>query len=196
MSPKNEKQNKPKMKDLITAELADTRVMIWDHEQGSKIYNSGFFGKPLGIRKPKGDIFDRPLELTLIEACYLLEQEKIIIHYQGSQEKVPLKKLQEKGKNAIHLFDEKMLIYKDIRKRGMVPRPGLKFGADFAVYLQGPGLDHSPYVISALPRGSELSAMELVRAGRLATSVRKKYVIATIPKSNQVRYYGFVWFKP
>jgi tRNA-intron endonuclease len=196
MSPKNEKQNKPKMKDLITAELADTRVMIWDHEQGSKIYNSGFFGKPLGIRKPKGDIFDRPLELTLIEACYLLEQEKIIIHYQGSQEKVPLKKLQEKGKDAIHLFDEKMLIYKDIRKRGMIPRPGLKFGADFAVYLQGPGLDHSPYVISALPRGSELSAMELVRAGRLATSVRKKYVIATIPKSNQVRYYGFVWFKP
>ncbi len=191
-----DKQTKTEKRIAISAELVDNRVMIWDHEQGSKIYNNGFFGKPLGIRKPKGDSFDRPLELTLLEACYLLEQEKIVIYYQGSQEKVPLQKLEERGKKAMPLFEEKMLIYKDIRKRGMIPRPGLKFGADFAVYQQGPGLDHSPYVISAIPRGSELSAIELVRAGRLATSVRKKFVIATILKSNEVRYYGFAWFKP
>jgi len=196
MIPKQKKQNKSEKKVVISAELVDNRVMIWDHVQGSKIYNAGFFGKPLGIRKPKGDNFDRPLELTLIEACYLLEQKKIVIYYQGNKEKVPLTKLQKKGKDNVHLFDEKMLIYKDIRKKGMIPRPGLKFGADFAVYQQGPGLDHSLYVISAIPRGSELSAMELVRAGRLATSVRKKFVIATILKTNQVRYYGFVWFKP
>ncbi|RLI68731.1 tRNA-intron lyase [Candidatus Heimdallarchaeota archaeon] len=94
------------------------------------------------------------------------------------------------------LFEEKMLIYKDMRRRGLVPRPGLKFGADFAVYQHGPGIDHSPYVISALPRGSKLTALELIRAGRLATSVKKKFVIATILSNNEVRYYGFVWTKP
>ena len=196
MISKKKKQNKSKKKAVVSAELINNRVMIWDHVQGSKVYNSGFFGKPLGIRKPKGDKFDRPLELTLIEACYLLEQKRIAIYYQGSKEEVPLKKLQKKGKDNIKLFDEKMLIYKDIRKRGMIPRPGLKFGADFAVYLKGPGLDHSPYVITSIARGTKLSAMELVRAGRLATSVRKKFVIASIQKSNQIRYYGFVWFKP
>jgi len=96
MKPSDKKQGKVMKKTAITAELVDNRVMIWDHKQGSKIYNNGFFGKPLGIRKPKGENFDRPLELTLIEACYLLEQERIDIYYQGSQEKVPLKKLQEK----------------------------------------------------------------------------------------------------
>ena len=102
----------------------------------------------------------------------------------------------KKGKAGDPLFEEKILIYTDIRKRGLIPRPGLKFGADFAVYHKGPGLDHSPYVITALPKGSDLTAIELVRAGRLATSVKKKFVIATILKSNKVSYFGFVWQKP
>ena len=59
-----------------------------------------------------------------------------------------------------------MLVYKDIRNRGLIPRPGLKFGAYFAVYQKGPGIDHSHYVITTLEKGSELTAIELVRAGR------------------------------
>ncbi|HUT82015.1 MAG TPA: tRNA-intron lyase [Candidatus Bathyarchaeia archaeon] len=180
----------------IYAELIKNRVMVWDFSQGSKLYNSGFFGKPLGIRKPKGEEFDRPLELSLIEACYLLEKKKIIIYRVDKKFPVEFVELIKIGKKSIDLFEEKMLIYKDMRRRGLIPRPGLKFGADFAVYQQGPGIDHSPYAITALPKGSELTARELVRAGRLATSVRKKFVIATILASNEVRYYGFVWDKP
>lgn len=186
----------PGKKTNIIAELVEDRVIIWDFEKGSKLYLSGFYGKPIGIRKPKGDNFERPVELSIIEAVYLLEKEKIQVVQQKTKESIPLKNLIKKGQKTIPLFDEKMLIYKDIRSRGLIPRPGLKFGADFAVYQQGPGLDHSPYVITALKRGSELSAIELVRAGRLATSVRKKFVIATILSSNKVKYYGFVWNKP
>ena len=181
---------------IILAELVKDRVMIWDHEQGSKLYTNGFYGKPVGIRKPKGENFDRPLELSLIEACFLLENKRIIVYEATKDKKISLEKLEAIGKKTIQLFEEKMLIYKDMRRRGLVPRPGLKFGADFAVYQHGPGIDHSPYVISALPRGSKLTALELVRAGRLATSVKKKFVIATILSNNEVRYYGFVWTKP
>ncbi len=180
----------------IFAELIKNRVMVWDFSQGSRLYNSGFYGKPLGIRKPKGEEFDRPLELSLIEACYLLEKKKIIVYRVEKKFPVNFEELLKIGKKAIDLFEEKMLIYKDMRKRGLIPRPGLKFGADFAVYQQGPGIDHSPYVITALPKGSELTARELVRAGRLATSVRKKFVIGTILTNNEVRYYGFTWDKP
>lgn len=180
----------------ITGELIEDRVMIWDHSNGSKIYNTGFFGKPLGIRKPKMEEFDRPLELSLLEACYLTKKNQIRVIDGKSKNEISIENLMKIGKARIELFDEKMLIYEDIRTRGMIPRPGLKFGADFAVYQQGPGLDHSPYVITALPRGSELTAIELVRAGRLATSVRKKFVIATILPSNEVKYFGFVWQKP
>ncbi|HUU77850.1 MAG TPA: tRNA-intron lyase [candidate division Zixibacteria bacterium] len=188
---KSQKNNKP-----IIGELIEERVMVWDFSQGSQLYNSGFFGKPLGIRKPKGEEFDRPLELSLLEACYLQKIKQIEVIDSKTKYKIEHENLLKIGKSKIDLFEEKMLIYEDIRKRGMIPRPGLKFGADFAVYHQGPGLDHSPYVISALPKGSELTAIELVRAGRLATSVRKKFVIATILSNNEVKYFGFTWQKP
>ncbi|NHJ86241.1 MAG: tRNA-intron lyase [Asgard group archaeon] len=192
----NEQAKKPEKSSEINAELIEQRVIVWDHDEGSKLYADGFFGKPLGIRKPKGESFDRPLELTLIEACYLVEKKKINVKIKETNQILTEEILISIGKKHIDLFEEKMLIYKDIRNRGLIPRPGLKFGADFAVYQQGPGLDHSPYVITALPRGSELTAIELVRAGRLATSVRKKFVIATILHNNEVRYFGFVWQKP
>ncbi len=180
----------------IITELIDDRVMIWNHSQGAKMYNSGFFGKPVGIRKPQGDEFDRPVELSLLEACYLLKAKRIRVINSDKSQEFTYKELFRISKSKIELFEEKMLIYEDIRRRGLIPRPGLKFGADFAVYHKGPGLDHSPYVITARSRGTKLTAIELVRAGRLATSVRKKYVIATILSNNEIKYYGFVWKKP
>ena len=180
----------------IEAELIGDRVIVWDIELGSQLYSAGFFGKPVGIRKPKENQFDRPLELSLIEAYYLLKNKKISIIDKKFKNYLTAENLMKKGKAGDPLFEEKILIYTDIRERGLIPRPGLKFGADFAVYHKGPGLDHSPYVITALPKGSDLTAIELVRAGRLATSVKKKFVIATILKSNKVSYFGFVWQKP
>ncbi|NHJ39015.1 MAG: tRNA-intron lyase [Asgard group archaeon] len=118
------------------------------------------------------------------------------VYIKNKEKPVEYDYLIERGKKAIQLFEEKILVYKDIRKRNLIPRPGLKFGADFAVYKEGPGIDHSQYVVTTLPRGSELTAIELVRAGRLATSARKKFVIATILSNNEIRYYGFEWYKP
>ncbi|NHJ48936.1 MAG: tRNA-intron lyase [Asgard group archaeon] len=193
MTFKMTKSEKPKP---VLAELIDDRVMVWDHQEGSRLYNAGYFGKPIGIRKPKGDSFERPLELSLIEACYLMEKGMIEIYIEKKDNLIKSNVLIKKGKKTISLFEEKMLVYKDIRNRGLIPRPGLKFGADFAVYQKGPGIDHSPYVITTLEKGSELTAIELVRAGRLATSVRKRFVIATILASDEIRYYGFKWDKP
>jgi tRNA-intron endonuclease len=71
----------------------------------------------------------------------------------------------------------------------------LKFGADFAVYQHGPGIDHSPFLVHVLSSSSKMPPIEMVRAGRLATTVRKKFIIATIT-SKKAYYYAFSWFKP
>jgi tRNA-intron endonuclease len=181
---------------IIEGELIGQKVMIWDYDQGSKLYAAGFFGKPLGIRKPKTQQFDRPSQLSLIEATYLVKQGKLVVTKDNKKKPLSYKELFQIGEKYYEHFEEKLVVFEDIRKRGLIPRPGLKFGADFAVYQKGPGIDHSPYVITALPRGSDLTAIGLVQAGRLATSVRKKFVIATILKNNEIRYYGFVWRRP
>ena len=62
---------------MFHAELLRNRVLVWNHEEGSALYKEGFYGKPLGIRKPKTFDFDRPLELSLFEALYLLTKNRI-----------------------------------------------------------------------------------------------------------------------
>src|SRR2546422_6054403 len=62
------------------AELIGTRLIVWDAKTGLDIYRSGFFGKPVGIPKPKPDQdFDVPLLLDLMEGLYLLEHRRISV---------------------------------------------------------------------------------------------------------------------
>ena len=180
----------------ITANLIGNRVIIFNPEEGSSLYKDGFYGKPVGIRKPKTFDFDRPLELSLIEAYYLLELGKITIISQDGGNPINNEEFRAVAEEFHTNFLNKYLVYKDLREKGYVVRPGLKFGADFAVYIHGPGIDHAPFIVHVLESRDNISAIEMVRAGRLATSVRKKFVIATVPLSNQISYYIFTWFKP
>jgi len=170
------------------------QVIVWNSEQGSYLYRQGYFGKPLGIRKPKSPYFDRPLELTLLEARYLQEIDMIKIF----DKEVPLSNSDFKDicKIRFSKFEDLYTVYRDLRSKRYIVRPGLKFGTDFAVYKRGPGIDHAPFLVSIFPKKSKLEPIDLVRAGRLATSVRKRYVIATVLSDQQVRYYVFQWSRP
>ncbi len=135
----------------IKGQLVDKQVIIWHPEQGSYIYQLGYFGKPVGIRKPKSPRFDRPLELTLLEASFLLYKEKIVIYEEESI--LSEEEFSEICKKRFSKFEDLYAVYKDLRDKRYIVRPGLKFGTDFAVYKRGPGIDHSPFLISLIPRG-------------------------------------------
>ncbi len=66
------------MAKAATAELIGTRLIVWDHIQGMSLYRMGFFGKPVGIPKPKPEQdFKAPLMLDLMEGLYLLDRKII-----------------------------------------------------------------------------------------------------------------------
>ncbi|WP_287584570.1 tRNA-intron lyase [Candidatus Borrarchaeum sp.] len=180
----------------LEAELLEDRIIVWNPKVGSWLYKHGYYGKPVGIRKPKHFNFTRPLELSLLESTYLLSINKLRIKRAISNKPISYEELKRIGELHYDRFTEKFLVYTDLRKKGYVVRPGLKFGADFAIYEHGPGIDHSPLIVHVLSRGVELSPIELVRAGRLATTVRKKFTIATVPPDGTPRYFMFSWFKP
>ena len=180
-------------KEKIRADIIGNRIIVFNTEHGSQLYKDGFFGKPVGIRKPKTFEFNRPLELSLIEAYYLLEKGKIEIY---DKEKISNTQFLKLVKAHYENFESKYLVYKDLRAKNFVVRPGLKFGADFGVYEHGPGIDHAPFIVHVLPNTKKISAIEMVRAGRLATSVRKKFIIATLPMPDKINYFIFTWFKP
>jgi tRNA-intron endonuclease len=184
------------MPKKTTVELVENFLIVWDPSEGTELYKKGFYGKPLGIAKPKNPEFSVPLVLDLLEGLYLAERKLISIHEGRLKKKVTLKKLRQIAKQLYEEFDEKYAVYRDLRSKDLVVTPGIKFGCDFAVYKYGPGVEHAPYMVSVKKAESSLSATEIVKTGRLATTVRKRFIIA-VPnlESGKTRYLIFRWFK-
>jgi tRNA-intron endonuclease len=177
-------------------ELIENFLVVWDSSEGSQLYKAGYYGKPLGIAKPKIPEFNVPLLLDLMEGLYLAEKKRVAIYEGPDKRKVGFKKLKQKAKQLYEEFDEKYAVYHDLRDSGLVVTPGIKFGCDFAVYKYGPGVEHAPYMVSVKKSDSDLSATEIVKAGRLATTVRKRFIIA-VPDlaAGRTKYLIFKWFK-
>ncbi len=180
----------------IKVELIENFLVVWNSTEGSQLYKTEFYGKPLGIPKPKIPEFDVPLLLDLMEGLYLAEKGTITIYEGSEKRKVGLKKLKQKARQLYDEFDEKYAVYRDLRDSELIVTPGIKFGCDFAVYKYGPGVEHAPYMVSVKKAGSEISATEIVKAGRLATTVRKRFIIA-VPDldTEETKYLIFKWFK-
>jgi tRNA-intron endonuclease, archaea type len=175
-----------------TAELLDdNRLVIWSIDESREIYNNGFYGKPLGTPRPTED-FNAPLLLDPVEALYLLEKKRIKITSKGKN--VPKKMLQKIQLETFTGFKDKYRVYKELREKGYVATPGIKYGSDFAVYENGPGRDHAPYVVQIMSEDDFLSAAEIVKAGRLASTVRKAFIIAIVNEEN-VRFVEFNWWR-
>jgi len=184
------------MPKKIEVEFIENFLVVWNSKDGSELYKMGFYGKPLGIAKPKIPEFNVPLILDLMEGLYLTEKGIITVREGSEKRKVSLKKLLQMARKLYEEFDEKYAVYKDLRDSGLAVTPGIKFGCDFAVYKHGPGVEHAPYMVSVKKAKSEITATEIVKAGRLATTVRKRFIIA-VPdlEKEKIRYLIFKWFK-
>jgi tRNA-intron endonuclease len=180
----------------IKAELIGTRLMVWNPEDGMRLYRMGFFGKPVGVPKPKpGEDFEEPLMLDLMEGLYLSEKGAIKVVDGHSGRAVSKGRLRALAGKTYKGFSKAYEVYKDIREKGYVVTPGIKFGTDFAVYEHGPGIDHAPFIVSVHEGSERVGPFEIVRAGRLATTVRKQFIIAVPKGKEKVEYLVFRWFK-
>jgi tRNA-intron endonuclease len=180
----------------IKGELVENRIVIWDLEQSRNLFGEGFYGKPLGVPKPKGTDFNSPLILDLIEGYYLLKNNKLTIYKDSERNVVSVKKMDTICKNEYADFDNKYLVFTELRKAGYVVTPGIKFGCDFAVYEHGPGIDHAPYLVQVVRPDEMLTATSIILAGRLATTVRKQFILA-IPrlKEKKAEFVSFDWWR-
>jgi len=176
----------------LNGELIDNRIVVWNIKDSKKLFTSGYYGKPIGIAKPKFDEINVPLILDLIEGYYLLQNSKIKII--KTKKKVTEKKMLDICREEYHNFDKKFIVYKNFRDKGYIVNPGIKFGCDYAVYQKGPGIDHAPYLVQVYNRNDSISSTGVVLAGRLASTVRKQFILA-IPHGKDVDYLALDWWK-
>ena len=177
----------------MRTELVENRIIVWNIEDSRKLFSHGYYGKPIGISKPKPEEINVPLILDLIEGLYLLENKKITIY--KSNQKITVEEMIEKCKKEYYDFDKKYLVYKNFRDKGYVINPGIKFGCDFAVYEKGPGIDHAPFLIQVYNRNDPITSTGIVLAGRLATTVRKQFILAIPKGKDRVDFLALDWWK-
>jgi len=177
----------------LKGEIIENRIIVWDIQESRDLFRNGYFGKPIGIPKPNPDEINVPLILDLMEGCYLLEISKIKIY--RDKKKVSLEELVKICREEYHNFDKKYLVYKDFREKKYVVNPGIKFGCDFAVYNRGPGIDHAPYLIQVYNKNDSISSTGVVLAGRLASSVKKQFILAIPRGKSSVDYLALDWWK-
>ena len=177
----------------MKSELIENRIIVWDIEDSRKLFSQGYYGKPIGIPKPKIEEIDAPLILDLIEGLYLLENKKISIT--KLKQKINVEQMTEICKKEVHEFEKKYIVYKNFRDKGYIINPGIKFGCDFAVYEKGPGIDHAPFLIQVYNRNESITSTGIVLAGRLATTVRKQFILAIPKGKDEVDFLALDWWK-
>jgi tRNA-intron endonuclease len=174
--------------------LPDNRLIVWSIEDSRKLFFNGFFGKPLGVSKPKED-FETPLILDHIEGLYLLRKGVIEVYSTLDESKIVDEQLLDYSRKIMERFDEKLRVYTDLREKGWVVTPGVKYGCDFTVYKEGPGLEHAPFIVQIRKDVEKINASEIVGFGRIATTVHKNFILAILDDSG-IKYIEFEWWRP
>jgi tRNA-intron endonuclease len=145
--------------------------------------------KGYGRKKGRGAQKEEESELTLSleEAAFLLEAEKLVI----KTDKETTLTLEEFFKHALNIspnFGARYIVYKDLKDRGYVVQPG---GVDFWLYPRGAkqGETHARYFIRILSEEEFFSLKELAALLILGHNMRKEPIIAVVDDESDITYY-------
>jgi len=180
---------------MLEGEFLEQRVVILDKGAFNELEESGF-----------GKISEDRLELTLVEAMFLFNKEKLNIFTKEKNKKKKLSKVELYdfcAKNERN-FHARLIVYTDLRDRGFLVKTGFKFGTDFRVYERGVKLkkgpkamfEHTKWVVHAIPEEFSCSFPELSRAVRLAQNIRSEMIWAIVDSENDVTYYSIKRITP
>ena len=176
----------------MKAELVENRLVVWSRRDSRRLFSDGYYGKPVGVPKPKPGQIDVPLILDLMEGLYLLESGRLEVRCGGRR--VGPAAMRRACEREYRGFESKYRVYGHFRDRGYVVSPGIKFGCDFAVYERGPGIDHAPYLVEVYDPRQTLTSTGVILAGRLASTVKKQFILA-VPRAKGVEFVALDWWR-
>ncbi|WP_435123712.1 tRNA-intron lyase [Halobaculum sp. D14] len=152
----------------VEADLLDDRAVCW--EPPASLYGSAFYGQPVSGRDAAAV---DALQLSLLEAADLAERGAVDL----DADDVVARGRDVEGDR----FDRRLGVYRRLRDRGVVPKTGYKFGADFRTYDDVDSVEslpHSEALVRVVPADHRFDPRELALDVRLAGGVRKRMVFA------------------
>lgn len=165
--------------------LLENRVVIFDEIEAKNLLCKEFFGKPFGTG----------LQLSLVEALYLMEQNLIAIHSKKTDKPLSHDNVKDMMMASQPDIEQRLSVFNDLKQRGLIVKTGFKFGAHFRAYTDKPERTHADYLIHVLKPTFSAMWAEFSRAVRLAHSVNKEIAFALID-STQISYIKFGRLRP
>ena len=167
----------------MNSELSGNLIIVKD-KKAAKLHEKSHYGNMV----PEG------LQLSLIEALYLVEKEKIRILKKGK--KVSIDEMFQiiRKENLL----TKYLVFSDLRNRGYIVKTGFKYGSEFRLYERGksPGNGHSDYLVKVISEDYEIKSSDFSSYVRVAHGVNKKLLFAVVDEENDITYYNVEWTRP
>ncbi|OED29676.1 tRNA-intron lyase [Methanosphaera sp. WGK6] len=164
--------------------LTNDRVIVTD-EHAHNLYNKRYYG----------NLTETGLELSFIEALFLLTRAKIEI-FDKKENQVTIEDLTNIVREK-HIFSH-YLVYKDLRIRGYIIKTGFKYGSDFRIYERGhaPGDGHSNFLVKILSEEQSIKVRDFSSYVRVAHGVRKTLLLAVVDDEYDITYYNIEWTRP
>ena len=183
---KNEKQDIKR--NPVKSVFAEERVLTENSDESRELYNQSRYGVILDGGR---------VQLSLLEALYLLEKERLIV-LNGKSSPITFENFLKKAKKLEPNFWVRYCVFKDIRNRGYIIKTALKFGADFRVYDRGikPGEDHAKWIVYPVHEASALTWYEFSAKNRVAHSTRKRLLVGCVDGEADVTYWEIKWVRP
>jgi tRNA-intron endonuclease len=148
------------------------RVLVIDEEEADSLHSSEFFGKFIG----------EGLQLSLLEAAYLLENKALLLRDPKNSRKINYEQFIRKAKKIQPDFATRLNVYKDLKAKGLIVKTGFKYGTHFRVYKGDPEKEHALYLVHAVSTTYHSTWPEISRAVRLAHGVKKELLLGRAHK--------------
>ena len=171
------------MRGTLSNEIVSIKI-----EQGSK--------RPIALHEKSkfGKIEADTLNLSLIEACYLLEKGRLNIYEEDVECTLDyfIDMLKEQD-----LYG-KYVVFRDLKDRGYVIKTGFKYGSEFRLYNRGggPGEGHSDYLVKIIFENYDTNALDFASYVRVSHGVNKKLLLAIVDDDFDITYYNVEWTRP
>ncbi|DAC72573.1 MAG TPA: tRNA-intron lyase [Thermoplasmata archaeon] len=149
--------------------LLKNRLIVFDKKLADQLLQKEFFGKPFG----------EMLQLSFVEALYLLEKNVLEVQTMDGKNLTEEKCIQLMQQHQPDIV-QRLMVFKDLKQRGLLVKTGFKFGAHFRAYTKQPDKTHAEYLIHVVEKGFTSIWAEISRAVRLAHTVNKEFVFACI----------------
>tara|TARA_Y100000310_G_C20699605_1_gene828511 strand:+ start:3546 stop:4076 length:531 start_codon:yes stop_codon:yes gene_type:complete len=174
-------------KAIVKGLFRDTKIVTEDSDDAREFYTQGVYGS----------LVKNKVELSLMEALYLVEKERLEV-YDGRNKVIDADKLLKKAKKNQTNFFVKYSVFKDMRNRGYIVKTALKFGAVFRVYDRGvkPGEDHARWILYPVHESEGNTWQEFAAKNRVAHSTKKRLLIGVVDEEGEVSYWEVRWLRP